>query len=123
MQPGLTDSRRLTGANLFWDLPAAIIDAGFGDGDGSDPAAFIAAWTDSARSLLQAVDRPEEQLASRVHDTGMSLLISAPVDVLYSMCELNEAAFEMARSSFEPAPSFDMDSRVARHRQLFEEEC
>ena len=32
MRPELTDSRRLTGANLFWDAPSAIIDASF-EGD------------------------------------------------------------------------------------------
>ena len=36
MRPELTDSRRLTGANLFWDLPAAIIDAGFEAGCDGD---------------------------------------------------------------------------------------
>jgi UDP-N-acetylmuramyl tripeptide synthase len=119
VKPELTDSRRLTGANLFWDLPAAIIDARLE----ADPAAFIGAWSRSAQSLLLATGMTGEQLTHRVFEGGMSLLISAPVDVLYSMCELNEAAFEMALADPGSGDAPEFEATVSRLHGLFEEEC
>jgi len=114
----LSDSRRLTGANLFWDLPAAIIDARV-DGD---PQALVAAWEQAAKHWLAAVGRGSEQLTHRAFEGGASLLISAPVDVLYSMCELNEVAFGAALAALGLGEAPDHDAEAARLRQLFEEE-
>lgn len=118
-KPELSDSRRLTGANLFWDHPSAIIDAST-EGDTSK---LISAWTSAARKLLDALGMPGENLVSRSYDGGCSLLISAPVDVLYSMCELNEAAFALALDElgFDQAPDFDQS--VTSLRKLFDEEA
>ena len=91
----LEDSRRLTGANLFWDLPAAIIDVMI-EGP-KEPV--IQAWENAAVELLDAVGYPDEKTCFRVFDGGASLLISAPIDVLYSMCELNEVAWASASHS------------------------
>ena len=90
--PELTDSRRLTGGNLFWDLPAAIIDARVHGA----PGPLITAWSRAARTLLEALGKAGEKLTHRIYRGGVSLLVSSPVDVLYSMCELNEAAFNAA---------------------------
>ena len=47
----LEDSRRLTGANLFWDMPAAIIDVAI-----EGPAeAVIRAWKSAVVEWLDAV--------------------------------------------------------------------
>lgn len=122
MIPCLTDSRRLTGANLFWDLPAAIIDARMN----GHPGAFISVWSMAAKSLLERLDMSREQLTHRIFDGGFSLLISAPVDVLYSMCELNEAAFTIALAhsdSESQAPEdADFESTVSSLRDQFEAE-
>lgn len=115
----LEDSRRLTGANLFWDLPAAIIDARVG----GDPAPFVEYWSQAARRLLNAVGRSSEQLTHRVFEGGISLLISAPIDVLYSMCELNEAAFYNALAETGYADLPDEEQQLARLQRLFEEEA
>jgi cyanophycin synthetase len=118
VSPELFDSRRLTGANLFWDLPCAIIDAVFT----ADPEPFISCWTVAAQSLLSAVRLPEEKICHRVFDGGFSVLISSPVDVLYSMCELNEAAFTLALSDFDDDSGTEFDLSVARLKTLFKEE-
>jgi cyanophycin synthetase len=118
VSPELSDSRRLTGANLFWDRPSAIIDAKFTD----DPEPFIASWSTTAISLLRAVGLSEEKLCHRVFDGGFSVLISAPVDVLYSMCELNEAAFALALNLSGYNSETDFDESVIRLKTLFAEE-
>jgi cyanophycin synthetase len=116
--PERTDSRRLTGANLHWDLPAAIIDARLE----GDPGSFIASWYQSATALLEAVGREDSQCTHRVYQGGFSLLISAPVDVLYSMCELNEAAFDLALQAGGPPP--DIPVPMIEHLAgLFENEA
>jgi cyanophycin synthetase len=118
-KPGLSDSRRLTGANLFWDHPSAILDATLS----GDASALISSWTAAANKLLIAVGISGEKLCSRSFQGGCSLLISAPVDVLYSMCELNEAAFGLALADlgFDSAPDFD--ETVSSLRKLFNEEA
>ena len=117
--PTLTDSRRLTGANLYWDKPAAIIDMACED----DPTEFIAEWQAAVDRLLSAVDREEEETTIRPFSDGASLLVSAPVDVLYSMCELNEVAFAMAQAALSGSDSPDFDENVERLRREFEDEA
>ena len=91
----LDDSRRLTGKSLLWDHPGAIID---GFVQGIDKATVVARWQDFAHQLLRAVAWPDEQTCARIFENGISVAISAPVDALYSACELNEAAWEFARA-------------------------
>ncbi len=118
INPELIDSRRLTGANLFWDFPSAITDASLQ----GDPQAFISAWTDAAGKLLDATGRSQEHTLYRCFDGGVSLLISSPVDVLYSMCELNEAAFGIALAELGSGDAPVFEDMVSRLGQLFEEE-
>jgi UDP-N-acetylmuramyl tripeptide synthase len=92
MKLELTDSRRLTGANLYWDRPSAIIDVAI-----EGPAEpVVQAWQAAAERWLDAVGHADEQTCWRLHRGGASLLISTPIDALYSMCELNEAAWAAA---------------------------
>jgi len=88
----LTDSRRLTGANLYWDHPSAIIDVAI---EGAAEA-VVQAWQLAAHRLLELTGRGEKLTCYRVFKGGASLLIKAPIDVLYSMCELNELAWKCA---------------------------
>ena len=118
MKLELKDSRRLTGANLFWDRPAAIIDAAVD----AAPQAVVSAWRRHARALLDAVGRANEATCDRVFEGGVSLLISAPIDVLYSMCELNEVAWAGAVADFGDGEAPDFEAAVTRLKRLFEEE-
>ncbi|HJS33897.1 MAG TPA: hypothetical protein VJ766_00235, partial [Pseudoxanthomonas sp.] len=117
--PKLTDSRRLTGANLFWERPCAIIDLEFS----GDLAPFIAAWQSAARSLIEATGHGAESLRHRVFAGGASLLISAPIDALYSMCELNEAAFKAALAARGGAPVPGQVDEIKRLQGLFATEA
>lgn len=118
MKLELTDSRRLTGANLFWDAPSAIIDVAIEGPVGE----VINAWQSAAGNLLDAVGYSGQQTCSRVYEGGASLLISAPIDVLYSMCELNETAWATAVSQCGEGVLPDLLEVVPRLDRLFDEE-
>jgi cyanophycin synthetase len=100
----LLDSRRLTGPNLLWDRPGAVIDVAFG---AIEPRLVIGAWEREVRRLLDDVGWKHEQLCVRCFEGGASLAISAPVDALYAATELNEVAWDAVR-----------DFLDARHRRL-----
>ena len=99
----LDDSRRLTGGNLYWDRPSAILDVSIE----GDPTPIVAAWEASVVDWLAQVGYPDERTTYRIFDGGASLLISAPIDVLYSMCELNEVAWAAALHARGEGPAPD----------------
>ena len=105
----LLDSRRLTGPNLFWDLPGAILDIAI-EGESADR--LISAWSKQAGTLMEAVGWSCEQTCSRVYDGGVSLVINAPIDVLYTACELNEVAFDRAVAILQGEPLADLHDTI-----------
>jgi UDP-N-acetylmuramyl tripeptide synthase len=114
----LIDSRRLTGANLYWERPGALIDVAF---DGP-PEGVVQAWQEAAARWLDAVGYADEQTCFRLFEGGASLLISAPIDALYSMCELNEVAWAGALHAFGLGPAPDPAEEIPRLTLLFDEE-
>jgi cyanophycin synthetase len=116
----ILDSRRLTGANLYWDLPAAILEI---DLEGRKAEQLLAAWSKAASELLSLTGHGAERLNHRTWDDGIALLISAPVDALYSMCELNETAWACAVAEIDDVPSSGMESEQSRLQSLFDEEA
>ncbi len=90
------DSRRLTGPNVLWDRPGAILDVALEDGAAE---AAVEAWRRQARRALDAVGWEGEELAWRVFPEGVSLALSAPVDALYAATEVNEWAWEAAAAA------------------------
>jgi len=116
----LDDSRRLTGKSLLWDLPGAIID---GFVQGIDKATVVARWEDFAQQLLTAVAWPNEQCCARIFENGITVAISAPLDALYSACELNEAAWDLARADLTgQIPDESLPTCVQRLRSAIEDE-
>jgi UDP-N-acetylmuramyl tripeptide synthase len=114
----LTNSRRLTGANLYWDRPSAIIDVAIDE----QPEPVIRAWQEAVRKWLDVVGYPEEETCHRIFEGGASLLVSAPIDVLYSMCELNEVAWADALAAMGRAEAPDPVEESPRLNRLFDEE-
>ncbi|WP_320825949.1 Mur ligase family protein [Reinekea sp.] len=116
----LDDSRRLTGKSLLWDHPGAIID---GFVQGIDKAAVVARWEDFAHRLLTAVAWPNEHCCARIFENGITVAVSAPLDALYSACELNEAAWELARADLTGQPPEEsLPACVLRLRSAIDEE-
>lgn len=99
----LLDSRRLTGPNLFWDLPGAILDIAI---EGIPADLVIAAWSEEVTRLMDAMGWDADNISSREYEGGASLVINAPIDVLYAACALNEVALNrtIARLSDQPLP-------------------
>ena len=93
MRIELLDSRRLTGPNLFGNLPGAVLDITI---DGIPADEVISAWTFEVSQLMEALGWSGENTCSRVYTGGASLVINAAIDVLYTACEINELAFDRA---------------------------
>jgi cyanophycin synthetase len=100
------DSRRLTGPNLLWDRPGAVIDASVRD-DEADRR--LAAWARAGRRMLDAIGWAGEELRSRRFPGGVSVALSAPIDALYAATEVNEWAWAVAQD--QPAPDFESEAR------------
>ncbi len=62
---------------------------------------------------MEAVGWSPEHICSRVFDGGVSLVINAPIDVLYAACELNEMAFNRAVASLKGDRLADLDDAIA----------
>ena len=114
----LDDSRRLTGGNLYWDRPSAIIDVSIE----GDQVPIVTAWEAAAADWLACVGYEDQKITHRLFDGGASLLISAPIDVLYSMCELNEVAWATALAAVCNTESSDPAEECPRLNRLFDEE-
>ena len=77
----LDDSRRITGPGMIWDKRGALVDVLV---EGLDKAEIVAAWEIEIRRVLDALDWQDSQTHSRIFENGVTLLISAPADLLYS---------------------------------------
>jgi len=61
---------------------------------------------------MEAVGWSSEHICSRVYDGGVSLVINAPIDVLYAACELNEVAFNRAVAILKGEPLADLHETI-----------
>jgi len=118
MRMELNDSRRLTGPNPYWEYPSAILDVTI-EGP-QEPV--VHAWQNAAGEWLDRLGYADEKTRVRLYDGGASLLISAPIDVLYSMCELNELAWASAQAAIGEGEAPDPGEEVPRLTRLFDEE-
>jgi len=117
----LLDSRRLTGPNLFWDWPGAVLDIATGD---VSAALVISTWSAEVMRLMDAMGWDADRICAREYAGGASLVINAPIDVLYTACELNEVALNrtIASLSNEPLPDLEqvttaLDQQLAAERK------
>jgi cyanophycin synthetase len=119
MNTELLDSRRLTGPNLFWDWPGAVVDISTGD---MPVESIIEAWSEQVTCLMEAVGWFSKRICSRIYEGGASLVINAPIDVLYAACELNEIAFNRAIAGLTGETQADLQSSVAELLELIAKE-
>ena len=117
----LLDARRLTGINVIWDRPSAVLDVVVEPGDPVDE--LIERWRAHARAMLEAVDWGNEQTTSHRFAGGVSLALSAPIDGLYSAIELAEWAFETVQEEVTGVPGDPFDFHARRLRALVAEEA
>ncbi len=112
----LRDSRRLTGPNILWRRPCAVIDVGLEASE--DAERLVDGWRKHARRVLDAVGWSGEDLAHRRFRSGVSLALSAPIDALYAATEVNEWAFEAATAELAGEPPPDLDAAAERLKGL-----
>ena len=93
MSEPFSDSRRLTGANLYFDGPGAALETA--RGLAFDEAA-LARWRDNIARACTALGWPLPATAIRRHASGASLAFEAPIDQLYTATEANEWAWYAA---------------------------
>ena len=86
------DSRRLTGANVYFDVPGAALET-LGV---SVDARLLTAWQANITRAREALGWTERTIVARPHASGASLAFAAPVDQLYCATEVNEWALSAA---------------------------
>lgn len=114
------DTRRLTGLNLIWDEPGAVIDA---SASPAEVDRLVPVWTAVARRMLDALGWQDEDVCVRRYDYGVSLAVSAPIDALYAACELIDWVWSAAMASLDGQPAPDVEDAVQRLRTSIAEEA
>ena len=107
----IRDSRRLTGPNLLWDRPGAVLDLACPQ---DRLEQLVQAWREQAQRMLDALEWSGEELAVRCFPGGANLVLSAPVDVLYAATEVNEWAFAAARATLDGLPCPPLEQEATR---------
>ena len=115
------DARRLTGPNAVFDSVGSILDVAC---TADEAERLLPVWADNVARMLEALDWPSAEFASRRLEGGISLAFSAPIDQLYAASEINEwawaaCAFELGASKEEP----DFDEALAALRKSSAEEA
>ncbi len=82
----LTDSRRLTGPNVYFDRPAAALEAL----SQSIDEAQIAQWRSHVENIASALGWSAPAVHVKCHAKGATLAFTAPMDQLYCATEINE---------------------------------
>ena len=119
MKLELDESRRLTGPNLLWDYPGAIIDVFV---DGIDKHRVAQIWQSQAKSLCNELGWRQTQSTYRIHTHGISMAISAPMDALYTACELAQRAWELSVAELRNEAQPDKDAIVNKLKEELQRE-
>ncbi|MFT3897101.1 MAG: Mur ligase family protein [Thermomonas sp.] len=134
MSEPFEDSRRLTGANLYFDGPGAALEVV--PGIAFDEAA-LRRWCANIARARAALGWPDGAIVVREHPGGASLAFEAPADQLYAATEVGEWALYSALGlragdtpvddeSEQPRPHvahFDDDEALRRLRALADAEA
>ncbi|MCF6226085.1 MAG: hypothetical protein L3J22_07270 [Xanthomonadales bacterium] len=116
----LEDSRRLTGPNLFSAEAGAIIGVSFKN---IDAEIVVEQWNRQVRILLDSLGWATEKTWSRIYSGGISLVISAPIDVLYAATEVNEAAWQLTMGEIlAPSESNSTSVDIEKLQSLIQDE-
>jgi UDP-N-acetylmuramyl tripeptide synthase len=105
------DSRRLTGANLYFDGPGAALETAPGL---AFDAGTLQRWRASVARLRMALGWPDGAVRVREHPSGASLAFEAPPDQLYTATEANEWALHAALGLRAGDAPVDADSEAPR---------
>ncbi|WP_081926596.1 MULTISPECIES: Mur ligase family protein [unclassified Alteromonas] len=102
----LDEVRRLTGPNLLSNDAGAIIDVFI---EGIDPQTVVDCWHKHLHTIEQQLNWNENTYV-RFYEGGASMSISAPIDLLYSACDVIELAWECCVLDFNKRYSLPSDT-------------
>ncbi|MGV8942554.1 Mur ligase family protein [Thermomonas sp.] len=124
MSAPFSDSRRLTGNNLYFDGPGAALEVPFKQVSGVVvDAALLQRWRDNIGRLRSTLGWADGALVVREHRTGASLAYAAPIDQLYTAAEANEWALYAALGLRAGDAPVDDESESPRpHAAYFDDE-
>lgn len=91
----LEDSRRITGPGMIWDKRGALLDIFVND---FDKRKVISAWKTDIASVLLSLEWRNSEITSRIYENGVTLMISAPADLLYSAVFVIETSWHLTAS-------------------------
>ncbi|MFT6268619.1 MAG: UDP-N-acetylmuramyl tripeptide synthase [Alphaproteobacteria bacterium] len=118
MQLSLDEVRRLTGPNLLSDYPGTIADV-FIQGIGQQEV--IACWQKHLEYCLQTLGW-KEQCFHRLYDGGASMSLSAPMDLLYSACDILELAWDCCVDELSGEQNTQLSERIRSLLDAIKEE-
>ncbi len=110
----LIDARRLTGPNLVWDRPGALLEVE------TDSDAVIAHWQTEIEALRDHLGLPDMGIAIKRRSQGAWLVVGGPVDHLYGLIEASEVAWHRAIALMEGRDPGEPDLTLV-HKELDEE--
>lgn len=84
------DARRLTGPNLHFDSPAAVLDVACTPVEADE---LSPRWRAAVEGYWSALGEPVPAFSHLDLEGGVSLAFTAPIDALYTASEVNELAF------------------------------
>ncbi len=109
------DSRRITGPGMLWDKHGALVDILV---DGYDKAEVVSAWLPEIKRVLTALGWTDSQTTSRIFENGVTLAISAPVDLLYSAVFVIETSWHLTALKLLDQPANDFDEWIASLKEV-----
>jgi len=108
------DARRLTGPNILWNRPGAILDIACTPAEADRLIPFCEA---ALRRMLDAVGWNEQSICHIRCRGGVSIAISAPIDALYAASAIGEWAWASLDEKFNGAAASDFNSAAADIRR------
>jgi cyanophycin synthetase len=118
MRLELDEARRLTGPNLLWDHPGAILDVFIAD---IDKNKVVNDWQHWVAKLLADFGW-QQQTTYRLHSEGANLALSAPMDSLYCACDLAELAWHCCVAELKNETPPNWQQRLSELREELAEE-
>jgi len=118
MRLELDEARRLTGPNLLWDKPGAIVDVLI---EGIDKSSVVTVWQKWVTTLLTEFGW-QQQTTYRLHSEGANLALSASMDALYCACDLAELAWHCCVAELKGETTPNWQQRLSELREELAEE-
>ena len=119
-----TDSRRLTGPNVYFAVPGVVLEARAADID----EVQCKQWMQAVAGMAELLGWASPDFVSRCHAKGATLAFTAPMDQLFTATEINEWAWSTVCGDADMhAPAFpligDVDAAARIFRKSAVAEC